>query len=364
MYQLNWQLKRYFLLFLLICLRLFAGVGLLPELLFVFFVKSLKLFLRLILANIKLVLLSITILLSWQFFLYINSFLNSLPKFDFDVLNNLAVPAAVLIYDQNNILLVKSNRDYFQIPVNLSQISSEVITEQPIFYSQSLADKLLTEDQGLKRTVKRNILVSRMNKALSKEQVLTAYFNTIIFPDHIIGIEAASEYFFSKNAAKLSSQDYQYLTQLALNKETPTQKYPLYKRAPDAINFVLADLKSNYPDIWQNNQQIKVLTSIDLKLQNYLQQFVLANLLPDYQTDLAIIDPDSHSLMALVGQPIISDKPVTFNSIRKITDAKENILVQNNQELPIHPLVVVSLKTGLNNKSLINQLVEIQSGRR
>lgn len=349
------QLKRHFLLFLLICLRLFAGIGLLPELLFGLIVKTGKL----ILANIKLVLLSIAILLSWQFFVYVNSFLNSLPEFDFNVLNNLSVPSAILIYDQNNILLAKSNRDYHQIPVDLSQISPEVQKEQTFFYSQSLADRLLTENQSLKKTIKRNILISRINKMLSKEQVLTAYFNTLIFPDHIIGIEAASEYFLSKNAAKLSSEDYQYLTQVALSKESPTQKYQLYKRAPDAIDFVLSDLKSNYPNIWQNDQQISVLTSIDLKLQNYLQQFVLANLPSADGSGLAIIDPDSRFLKALVGHQVDSNKPEVFYSIKRITDLKQNILLQNDQKIPIYPPAVVSLKPGLNNKSLINQLNQV-----
>ncbi len=360
MNQLNWQVKRYLLLSLLICLRLFAGVGLLPELLF----SSLKLFLRLIFIHIKLVLLSIAILLSWQFLVYVNSFLSSLPKFDFDTLNTLSVPPAISIYDQNHTLLAKSNRGYYQIPVDRSQISPVAIKENLIFYSQIMADKLLIEKPSLRRAIKRNILVGRINRLLSQDQVLTAYFNTLIFPDHIIGIEAASEYFLSKNAAKLSSEDFQYLTQLALNNQTPTQKYPLYKRASDAVDFVLADLKSNYPKIWQNNQQISVLTSIDLKLQNYLQQFVLANLSTTDDLGLTIVDPDSHSLMALVGHADISDKSVIFSSIKKITDAKENILVQNNLEIPIHPPIIVSLNQGLSNKNLINQLVEIQSERR
>lgn len=353
MNQLNWQLKRYILLSILICLQLLAKIGSGPGLLR----ESLKRLLTLALVNIKLILLLFVIILSWQLFLSINSFLNSLPKFDFNILNSLSAPAAISIYDQNNNLLAKTNRDYFYIPINLSQMSSAVIKEQQDYssYSQKLADRLFTEPLSVKITIKRNILANRINRMFSKEQVLTAYLNTLTFPDYIIGIEAAAEYFLGKNASKLSLKDYQYLIGLSLNNETPKLKYPIYRRAPDAIDYVKTELKSRYPDIWQNNQEINVLTSIDLKLQNDLQQFVLTNLPSPDLSNLAIIDPDSRFLLALVGHPIGFNKPESFHSIKRITDLKQNILLQNDQGIPSHPPIIVSLNPDLNDKKLLSK---------
>lgn len=373
MNKLLWQLKRSLLLLLLTFLKILNKIGSGPDLLFGILsktaksvVKTFRWLIKLLIANLKYILAVSVILLSWQIFLTVNSFLNSLPKVDINTINNLSLPPLVSIYDQKNNLLGESNRDYYQIPVNSSEVSTEVVNQLQDyrFYSKSLAEKLLTEPQSVKRLIKNNILSYKINKMFSKQQILTAYFNTLAFPNHIVGIEAASEYFLNKNASKLSFADFQYLIRLSQNKEIPKITYSLYKRAPDAVDFVIAEIKSGYPDIWQNNKEIKVTTSIDLKLQNYLQQFVLANLSMPNLSGLAIIDPDSRFLLALVGHPSVEfNKTQKTYSIKKITDLKQNILLQSNIKIPFHSPVVISLKLNPDDKNWLNKLNQTLSAQ-
>lgn len=366
MNQLSGQFKRYFLFSFLIFLRLLARIGSGLKLIYLLKIilsltfTGFKWILNLVLANIKLVSLFFVIFLSWQFFISINSFLNSLPKINAYILNNLSVPPLISIYDQNDNLLARANRDYYQIPINLSQISIPVLKDQKdaYVYSQKLADRLLSGQFGIRRSITRDILAFKIRGMFSRDQILTAFLNTLTFPDHIIGVEAASEYFLGKNASRLSSGDYQTLVRFNLNQESPKLKFPLYQRAPDSVNFVLAEFKIRYPEIWKSNQEIKILTSIDLKLQNYLQQFVLENMLATNVTNLAIVDTRSHQLLALVGRPGDSNKLQAFSSIKRVTDLKQNILVQNNQEMTSSSLSIISLNPGENDKNLLNKLTK------
>ena len=51
------------------------------------------------------------------------------------------------------------------------------------------------------------IIARRLEKAFSKQEILTLYLNSVPFGENVFGVEAAAERFFSKSAAELSVQE-------------------------------------------------------------------------------------------------------------------------------------------------------------
>ncbi len=62
----------------------------------------------------------------------------------------------------------------------------------------------LTQDQTFTRKFKELFLAAKINKQMSKEEILTDYLNTIYFGRDAYGIQAASQAYFDVNAKKLT----------------------------------------------------------------------------------------------------------------------------------------------------------------
>ncbi|HME90103.1 MAG TPA: PBP1A family penicillin-binding protein [Myxococcaceae bacterium] len=69
---------------------------------------------------------------------------------------------------------------------------------------QACRNILLTQERTLSRKIKEWILTPRMEKALSKDQILDLYLNQINFGHGRYGIEEAALYYFGKHAKELS----------------------------------------------------------------------------------------------------------------------------------------------------------------
>ena len=71
--------------------------------------------------------------------------------------------------------------------------------------TQQLAKTLfLTPDQTLKRKLQEAVIAGRLEKEMSKDEVLELYLNRIFFGDNAYGIDAASQTYFGKPARQLS----------------------------------------------------------------------------------------------------------------------------------------------------------------
>ena len=74
--------------------------------------------------------------------------------------------------------------------------------------TQQLAKTLfLTPDQTLKRKLQEAVIAERLEKAMSKDEVLELYLNRIFFGDNAYGVDAASQTYFGKPARELSLQE-------------------------------------------------------------------------------------------------------------------------------------------------------------
>lgn len=81
--------------------------------------------------------------------------------------------------------------------------------------TQQLAkNSLLTSEQSFTRKLKEIILALKLEKVLSKEEILTLYLNEISYGGSTYGIEAASQYYLGKNAKNLTLAEAAYLASL------------------------------------------------------------------------------------------------------------------------------------------------------
>ena len=68
---------------------------------------------------------------------------------------------------------------------------------------QLIKNTFLTNDKNLNRKIQEMYLAYELEKYLTKEQILEAYLNNILFGRRIYGIERASNYYFGKKASEL-----------------------------------------------------------------------------------------------------------------------------------------------------------------
>lgn len=76
---------------------------------------------------------------------------------------------------------------------------------------QLLKNTILTNDVSFERKIKEAYLSINLEDKLTKDQILTAYLNTIPLGGHAYGVEAASLLYFSKSASDLSLIECAYI---------------------------------------------------------------------------------------------------------------------------------------------------------
>lgn len=93
-----------------------------------------------------------------------------------------------------------------------STLTQQLIKNTLLFEEASNENKA---DSGplasVNRKIKEIYLALKLEKVLSKEEIITAYLNTIPLGGYIYGVEAASRYFFGKNAVDLSLAECAYI---------------------------------------------------------------------------------------------------------------------------------------------------------
>ncbi len=97
---------------------------------------------------------------------------------------------------------------------------------------------LLTSERSFSRKFKEAILARRMEKALTKKEILYLYLNQIYLGHRAYGVEAAAENYFDKNVDQLSLAECAILAGLP---QAPSRYSPYrhYQRAIDRQQYVL-----------------------------------------------------------------------------------------------------------------------------
>ncbi|EKQ51057.1 MULTISPECIES: PBP1A family penicillin-binding protein [unclassified Clostridium] len=76
---------------------------------------------------------------------------------------------------------------------------------------QLIKNTILTNDVSIERKVREAYLAISLEERLTKDQILTAYLNTIPLGGHVYGVEAASLSYFGKSASDLSLIECAYI---------------------------------------------------------------------------------------------------------------------------------------------------------
>ncbi len=77
---------------------------------------------------------------------------------------------------------------------------------------QLVKNSYLTSEQTMTRKVKEAVLATKVERVMSKDEILERYLNTIYFGRGAYGVEAASQAYFGTNASKLTLEQAAYLT--------------------------------------------------------------------------------------------------------------------------------------------------------
>jgi penicillin-binding protein 1A len=125
---------------------------------------------------------------------------------------------------KNAFVSIEDERFYSHKGVDIQRIlgaafldAKKIITRQKGFQGAStltqqlLKNTILTNDVTIERKIQEAYLAVNLEEKLTKDQILTAYLNTIPLGGHAYGIEAASLLYFSKSASDLSLIECAYI---------------------------------------------------------------------------------------------------------------------------------------------------------
>ena len=111
--------------------------------------------------------------------------------------------------------------------------------------TQQVAKNLLLSDEySITRKVREAILATRMERVLTKQQILELYLNQIFLGRNAYGVQAAARAYFNKDVADLDVHEAAFLAALprAPANYNPT-RFP--ERALDRRNYVLDQMREN-----------------------------------------------------------------------------------------------------------------------
>ena len=149
-------------------------------------------------------------------------------------------------------ILGAAARDVMVILGKQSGIHGASTITQQLIKNTILATEASAESTPLDRVnrkIKEIVLAVQLDKELSKEEIIRSYLNTIPLSGHIYGVEAASRYFFAKNAKDLTLLESAYIAGIT---QAPTT-YSAYNTSA-----------SNYPNGYIRRTQTVLSKMLEL----------------------------------------------------------------------------------------------------
>ncbi|MFC1802049.1 transglycosylase domain-containing protein [Patescibacteria group bacterium] len=119
---------------------------------------------------------------------------------------------------------------------------------------QVIKNSILTTEKKIARKVKEWILALKLEKTLTKEEILTFYLNESPYGGNIYGIEEASLHFFGKNAIDLSLGESAYLAAIP---QAPTYYSPYGSNTKDLEKRKNLVLQKMYDNAFIKKDQLK-----------------------------------------------------------------------------------------------------------
>ncbi len=263
-------------------------------------------------------------------------------------------------YVQNASVAIEDDRFYQHIGIEPKAILRAVLVNLGLregyqgqggstITQQVIKNALLSNEKTITRKLKEWILAIKLERELTKEQILTLYLNEAPYGGNIYGVEEASVSFFGKRASALTLAESAYLAALP---QSPTRYSPygnnfqllenrknlvlkrMYElgsitevehlaakeekvefvpqqergiRAPHFVMFVKEKLVETYGEEMLNEGGLRVTTTIDLPLQTKAEAVVKTYAEQNAKTynaknaALVAIEPKTGAILAMVG---------------------------------------------------------------
>jgi monofunctional biosynthetic peptidoglycan transglycosylase len=101
--------------------------------------------------------------------------------------------------------------------------------------TQQLAKNMfLTKEKTIQRKLFEALITLRMERVLTKNEILERYLNVVQFGKNIFGVKQAAQFYFQKTASELSINEAAFLAMLLPNPEVYAKSFHLKKQTPFA----------------------------------------------------------------------------------------------------------------------------------
>ncbi len=157
-------------------------------------------------------------------------------------------------YIQRGTIAIEDKAFYTHKGIRISSFMRAVIANLTSFgFSQGgstitqqvVKNVLLSSDKTITRKLKEIVLSLKLERAISKDEILTLYFNEIPYGGSIYGVEEAAQSFFGKNASDVTLAEAAYISAIP---QAPTYYSPHGEnrdKLDDRKNLVLAEMKES-----------------------------------------------------------------------------------------------------------------------
>jgi 1A family penicillin-binding protein len=226
---------------------------------------------------------------------------------------------------------------------------------------QVIKNSLLTSEKAISRKLKEWVLAIKLEKIMTKDEILSIYLNESPYGGSIYGVEEAAQTFFNKKAADVTLTEAAYLAAIpnaptyyspyGNNKQKLDERKNLvlqkmldnsfitkgefdvakkevvvfqprngnHIKAPHFVDYVRQYLENKYGEKVVREDGLKVITTLDYNLQNKAEEIAKKYALEnkknfDAENDaLVAIDPKTGQVLVMVGSRDYFDKEIEGN---------------------------------------------------
>lgn len=151
-------------------------------------------------------------------------------------------------------------------------INGKIISGASTITQQYVKNTYLNNDKSYQRKIKEIILAMKLNQKYTKNQILEAYVNSILFGGQIYGIKMASYFYFDKTPAELNLVESAFLAGI-IQQPNGYNPYNNLAKANNRKNIVLKYLLDNSKiDLATYNDALKANIGDNLKIQNHYSE--------------------------------------------------------------------------------------------
>jgi len=243
----------------------------------------------------------------------------------------------------------------------LANLTGKSIQGGSTITQQLIKNTLLTTEKSLSRKIKEWILSVKIERIMSKDDILALYLNEAPYGGNIYGIEEATKAFFGKKPKELTLVESAYLAaipngptyyspyrknkdklderknlvlkrmlDLSFIKEEEYNKakeevviflpeQPMHIAAPHFVFFVKSYLENRYGTDKLEGGGLKIITTLDYELQKKAEEIALNNAKENEKnwngnnTAVVVIDPKTGQILSMVGSRDYFDKTIDGN---------------------------------------------------